>query len=225
VRDPELRAKVTPGYLLGCKRILFSNDFLQTLTATTSRSTRPACARCGATRSSVRTARQAEVDAIILGTGFHILDSPMAGLIRGVDGRTMAEHWAGSPEAYLGTVVAGFPNHFVVLGPSLGTGHTSAFQITEAQVGYIVDAVRWARAEEAVLDVRPEVQASYVDEVQAGLVGTAYNASSCSSYYVDVNGRNSFSWPWSTGELVRRVSRFDAADFRTTAPETVEVTA
>ena len=67
------------------------------------------------------------------------------------------------------------------------------------------------------------MQAAYVDEVQAALAGTAYNAGGCHSYYIDANGRNSFSWPWSTNELVRRVSRFDAADVVTTAHVTAEV--
>ena len=49
--------------------------------------------------------------------------------------------------------------------------------------------------------------------MQAALQGTAYTMSSCHSYFIDANGRNSFSWPWSTNELVRRVSAFDPADF------------
>lgn len=217
VRDPDLREALTPRYLLGCKRILFSNHYLQALTragvtvhATGVDRVEGACV-VGADGS------RAEVDAIILGTGFHILDMPVAGLVRGPGGRTLAEHWAGSPEAYLGTVVAGFPNAFIVLGPSLGSGHTSAFAIAESQVELIVAAITHARGEAsggaARVEVRPEVQARYVEEVQAALVGTAYTASSCHSYYIDDNGRNSFSWPWSTGELVRRVSRFDPDDF------------
>ena len=104
---------------------------------------------------------------------------------------------------------AGFPNAFVVLGPSLGTGHTSAFQIVEAVTIYVVDAIKHARATDTVVEVRPEVQAAYVAEVQAALEGTAYNQSTCNSYYRDANGRNSFAWPWSSGALSRRVSHFD----------------
>ena len=63
------------------------------------------------------------------------------------------------------------------------------------------------------MQVRPEVQAAYVAEVQAALPHTAYSLSSCHSYYVDVNGRNSVNWPWSSGALVRRVSAFDPHTF------------
>ncbi|MGV0625313.1 flavin-containing monooxygenase [Mycolicibacter minnesotensis] len=213
VRDRALRAKLTPSYLLGCKRILFSNDYLQSLGKPNVTVHETGVAEIRGTTVVGSDGSMADVDAIILGTGFHILDMPVADIIRGADGRTLTEHWTGSPEAYLGTTVTGFPNAFIVLGPSLGTGHSSAFTIVEAQVGYIVDAIRWSKSTDAVLDVSSEVQAAYIDEVQSALAGTAYNAASCNSYYVDDNGRNSFSWPWSTNELIRRVGRFDSAAF------------
>jgi cation diffusion facilitator CzcD-associated flavoprotein CzcO len=225
VRDAELRAKLTPTYLLGCKRILFSNNYLQSLSRPNVEVHATGVAEVRGSTVIGSDGSRAEVDAIILGTGFHILDMPVAGLVRGADGRTLAEQWNGSPEAYLGTVVAGFPNAFLVLGPSLGTGHTSAFTIAEAQVSYVVDAITSAHREQwSTLTVRPEVQSAYVDEVQAALEGTAYTLASCHSYYIDENGRNSFSWPWSTNELVRRVSAFDPADF-TVSREHLEVLA
>ncbi|MDO3649682.1 flavin-containing monooxygenase [Nocardia mangyaensis] len=217
VRDPALRAKLTPDYLLGCKRILFSNSYLQSLTKPNVAVHATAVTEFRGNTALGADGSAAEVDAVILGTGFHILDTPLADIVRGADGRTMAEHWQGSPEAYLGTVTTGFPNAFTVLGPSLGTGHSSAFAILEAQVAYLVSAIASARRESwAVLDVRSDVQADYVDQVQDALAGTVYNAGGCQSYYLDANGRNSFSWPWSTGELTRRVSAFDPADFTIT---------
>lgn len=217
VRDPALRAKLTPDYLLGCKRILFSNSYLQSLTRPNVDVHATGVAEFRGSTVVGSDGSTAEVDAVILGTGFHILDTPLADIVFGADGCSMAEHWKGSPEAYLGTVTTGFPNAFTVLGPSLGTGHSSAFAILEAQVDYLVSAITGARrAGWSVLDVRPQVQADYVDQVQDALVSTVYNAGGCQSYYLDVNGRNSFSWPWSTGELTRRVSAFDPADFTIT---------
>ncbi|WP_278262936.1 NAD(P)/FAD-dependent oxidoreductase [Nocardia sp. AG03] len=217
VRDPALRAKLTPDYLLGCKRILFSNSYLQSLTRPNVDVYATGVAEFRGSTVVGADGSTAEVDAVILGTGFHILDTPLAEIVRGADGRSLAEHWQGSPEAYLGTVTTGFPNAFTVLGPSLGTGHSSAFAILEAQVDYLVTAIASARREGwSVLDVRPRVQAAYVEQVQAALATTVYNAGGCRSYYLDANGRNSFSWPWSTGELTRRVSAFDPADFTIT---------
>ena len=98
--------------------------------------------------------------------------------------------------------MAGFPNFFNLLGPNLGTGHTSAFMILEAQLDHVLGAVSallsrgWSS-----LDVRAAAQASFVASVQTALRGTVYETGGCASYYHDVNGRNSFSWPWSTRHL------------------------
>jgi cation diffusion facilitator CzcD-associated flavoprotein CzcO len=214
VRDSELREKLTPRYLIGCKRILFSNNWFATLQRPNVSVHASAVNKVVGSTVVGADGAEAEVDAIILGTGFHILDMPVAGLVHDAHGRSLADRWAGSPEAYLGSVVAGFPNAFILLGPSLGTGHTSAFVIAEAQIDYIVNAIQTARDRGwRWMQVRPEVQQAYVAQVQAALPGTAYNLSSCHSYYVDQNGRNSFSWPWSSGALVRRVSAFDPEVF------------
>jgi hypothetical protein len=105
-------------------------------------------------------------------------------------------------------------------GLVIGRGGTLGFAwsaVALREIERALDWDGWAR-----IEVRPEVQAAYVSEVQAALPGTAYNASACHSYYIDANGRNSFSWPWSTNESVRLVSRFDAADVDTTAHVTAE---
>jgi cation diffusion facilitator CzcD-associated flavoprotein CzcO len=215
VRDPDLRRTLTPDYTIGCKRILFSNNYLQSLTRSNVEVVGAAVAEIRGSTVIGADGTEAEVDAIILGTGFHILDMPVADLIKDGAGRSLAQAWRGSPEAYLGTVISGFPNAFLVLGPSLGTGHSSAFAILEAQVAYIVDAIDHARRERQVLDVRAEVQQEYVERVQRALGGTVYNAGGCASYYRDVNGRNSFNWPWSTTALINNVSTFDPAAFAT----------
>ena len=82
-----------------------------------------------------------EVDTIILGTGFHVLDMPIADRISDGDGRSLAEHWDGSPRAHRGTMVAGFPNLFLLLGPNTGLGHNSVVYMAEAQADYVLQAL------------------------------------------------------------------------------------
>ncbi|HVJ94586.1 MAG TPA: NAD(P)/FAD-dependent oxidoreductase [Labilithrix sp.] len=210
VKDRALRERLTPDYTLGCKRLLMSNSYYPALTksnvsvyATAVREIRGSTV-IGADGST------AEADAIIFGTGFHILDMPLADKVFDSEGRSLAAHWRGSPQAYLGTTVSGFPNLFLLLGPNLGTGHSSAFTVLEAQLAYTMTAICTMRARGlATMDVRPEVQAAYNAEVQRELPRTVYNSGGCSSYYLDVNGRNSFSWPWSTNALSARVGTFD----------------
>ncbi|GAB3166147.1 NAD(P)/FAD-dependent oxidoreductase [Amycolatopsis stemonae] len=214
VRDPVLRRALTPDYTLGCKRLLMSNTYYRSLTeshvdvhATAVRAVEGRTV-LGADGSA------AEVDAIIFGTGFHILDMPVSSRVFDGDGRSLDDHWKGSPQAYQGTTVAGFPNLFLLLGPSLGTGHSSAFMILEAQLRHTVAAVRRAlRPDRGPIEVRPEAQAAFNADVQAALPGTVYQSGGCSSYYTDVNGRNSFSWPFSTGRLRSQVGSFDEQDY------------
>ncbi|MGW3998297.1 flavin-containing monooxygenase [Amycolatopsis sp. NPDC004772] len=214
VRDPALRRALTPDYTLGCKRLLMSNTYYRALTQSTV-DVHPTAVRSVSGSTIVGAdGSTAEVDAIIFGTGFHILDMPISARVFDADGRSLDDHWKGSPQAYAGTSVAGYPNLYLLLGPSLGTGHSSAFTIVEAQLRHTVAAVtRTLRAEGTSLSVRPEAQAAFNAQVQAALPGTVYQSGGCSSYYTDVNGRNSFSWPFSTGRLRAQVGGFREADY------------
>jgi cation diffusion facilitator CzcD-associated flavoprotein CzcO len=210
VKDPALRARLLPDYTLGCKRLLMSNSFYPALTRPNVDVHATAVREVRGNRILGADGSEAEVDAIIFGTGFHILDMPVADRVFDGEGRSMASRWRGSPRAYLGTSVSGFPNLFLLLGPNLGTGHSSAFSILEAQLGYVMEGLRAVRARgHASVDVRPEVQAAYDAVIQEALPRTVYNAGGCASYYFDENGRNSFSWPWSTPALERRLRGFD----------------
>jgi cyclohexanone monooxygenase len=214
VPDRALRDALTPRYTIGCKRILMSNDYYRAL-AKPNVSVHP-LAVSEVRENSVIGAdgREVPADVIVFATGFHITDLPVAEHVFDAEGRSLNDVWQGSPQAYLGTTIAGFPNLFVLLGPNLGTGHTSAFMVVESQLNYVMSAVRairrsgWTR-----VSVRPDVQRTFNATVQDALAGTVYNNGGCTSYYLDVNGRNSFSWPWSTPQMRRRVREFDVGDY------------
>jgi cation diffusion facilitator CzcD-associated flavoprotein CzcO len=214
VKDPQLRAALTPDYTLGCKRLLMSNDYYPSLTRPNVQVHPTAVREVRGSTVVGRDGTEREVDAIVFGTGFHILDMPLASRVHDGSGQSLANRWEGSPQAYLGTTVSGFPNLFLLLGPNLGTGHSSAFMILEAQLAYLADALRQMRAHGwSSIDVRPEVQQAYNAQVQQALPRTVYNAGGCASYYLDANGRNSFIWPWSTGRMRRRIRAFDADEY------------
>ncbi len=217
VADPVLRAKLTPDYTLGCKRILLSNSYYRSLTRPNVDVLATEVTKIDGHRVTGADGSTVEVDTLIFGTGFHILDMPVANRIVDAEGKSLSDHWQGSPRAYLGTTVPGFPNFFLLLGPSLGTGHSSAFSILEAQLAYVLDGLRKMRAERlATVDVRAEVLDAYHAEVQEALGGTVYNSGGCSSYYLDRNGKNTFAWPWSTPALERRIHDFDLDAYETT---------
>ena len=221
VKDPVLRKKLTPDYTLGCKRLLMSNAYYPALTRPNVEVLATEVKEFVGSRVVGADGSAATVDAVIFGTGFHILDMPVAKWVFDAHGKSLSDHWKGSPVAYLGTTVAGFPNFFLLLGPSLGTGHSSAFTILEAQIAYVMDGLRKMRRERvATVDVRPEVMAAYHAEVQEALGGTVYVSGGCTSYYLDSNGKNTFNWPWSTPALERRIHDFDLDAYAVTHART-----
>jgi cation diffusion facilitator CzcD-associated flavoprotein CzcO len=215
VADPELRAKLTPTYTPGCKRLLQSNDYYPSLqrpnvTVETEKiiELRP---------DGVITAdgRLHEVDTIIYGTGFRVTKSPMAEKVFGTDGRSLRDHWSGSGmQAYCGTTIVGFPNYFMLAGPNTGIGHTSLVVMIEAQVAHLVGALRALRDHGAtVVEVRADVFAQWNAEVQAQAAHTVWNSGGCSSWYLDDAGRNTTLWPDLTFRFIRRTRFFCLDDY------------
>jgi cation diffusion facilitator CzcD-associated flavoprotein CzcO len=223
VRDPELRAKLTPSYRLGCKRIIVSDDYHPALTqpnvdVITSgiREVRPASIVTG-------DGEEHAVDTIILATGFGVMQ--VADPLRGRDGVPLAEQWASRREAYLGTTVAGYPNYFMLIGPNTATGHTSALLYAEPQIDYILQCLQHLEREGLTsLDVRPDVQTAFNDELRQKLNGTIWTAGGCQSWYLDADGGTSAIWPGYTWQFRRALRTFDPQAYRLRQSEESTVT-
>jgi cation diffusion facilitator CzcD-associated flavoprotein CzcO len=214
ITDPVLRAKLTPNYKLGCKRILFSNRYLKALTQPNVDVVTDGIQEVRARSIVTKDGREHAVDAIIFGTGFHVTDLPFGKFVRGRGGLTLDETWRGSPQAHLGTSVTGFPNFFLLLGPNTGLGHTSVVYMIESQIAHIVSALRYMREHRlGAVEPRPEAQAAFIADVDRRLAGTVWNTGGCSSWYMDRTGRNSTLWPDATWRFRKRVETFNASEY------------
>jgi len=219
VADPQLRAKVTPSYELGCKRILPTDEWYPALQQPNVELVTDGIAEIRPRSIVTADGEEREVDTIIFGTGFHVTDLPIMDRLRGRDGRTLGEHWDGSPRAYKGAAVAGFPNLFILVGPNTGLGHNSIVFMIESQVAYVASALQAMRRRgAAVLDVRPEAQAAYNAELERMTEGTVWVSGGCSSYYIDSKGHNSSIWPTFTWPFRRRTREFDEGAYALSAP-------
>src|SRR5260370_1317996 len=141
VPNPELRAKLTPYYLMGCKRILLSDDFYPALTQPNVELVTNRIREVRANSIVTEDGREHEIDAIICGTGFHVTDAQLPRYVHGRGG-SLDESWRPDPRAYLGTTVSGFPNLFLLIGPNTGLGHNSMIFMIESQINYILDCLR-----------------------------------------------------------------------------------
>ncbi len=215
VPDPELRRQLTPHYRLGCKRILVSNDYYPALCQPNVQLVTDGIQEVRPRSIITYDGTEREVDTIILGTGFRATNPPFAAYVRGRDGARLADIWATQGmSAYLGTAIAGFPNAFMLVGPNTGLGHTSMIYMIESQVAYVMDALRAIEARDAAtIDVRPEVQQAYNDELQRELAKTVWNSGGCSSWYLDAHGRNTTLWPSFTFRFRERTRNFDPGDY------------
>ncbi|MFT5604637.1 MAG: cation diffusion facilitator CzcD-associated flavoprotein CzcO [Paracoccaceae bacterium] len=212
VKDEALREQLKPDYSLGCKRILLSNNWYKAL-GKDNVDVFPGVVEIQGNTVVASDGSRCEVDVIIYGTGFEVSNPPVGQLIVGRDGRRLSDQWAGSPEAYLGTMAEGCPNLFLTLGPNLYT-YTSAFVIIEAQVKYILSAITKAQKKNIVsISVDSKNSAKLNKDIQSALQGTVWN-SGCSSYFIDKNGRNSVNWPWTTGKMQRRLNKIKFSEFR-----------
>jgi cation diffusion facilitator CzcD-associated flavoprotein CzcO len=214
VPDPELQRKLTPSYRMGCKRVLLSDEYYPALVEPNSELVTEAIAEVGPRSILTADGRERPVDAIVFGTGFRINDHPMFARIHGREGASLAEAWRGSPQAYLGTTVAGFPNLFLLVGPNTGLGHNSIVFIIESQLNYVFGALRAMREREAAtLEVRPEVQEEYNAQLQRRSQGTVWTEGGCASWYLDANGRNTTLWPGFSWSFRRATRRFDPESY------------
>ena len=214
VADPRLRAALTPDYAPGCKRVLLSDDYLPALQRPDVDVVTSDVTRVVPTGVVTVDGVTHPLDALVLATGFHVTDQPVAGLVTGRAGHPLAEVWQGSPRAHLGTTVAGFPNLFLLLGPNTGLGHSSVLLMLEAQIGLVRQAVRLLDGTgSASIEPTAQAQRGWNRQVDARMRRTVWVAGGCTSWYLDETGRNSTLWPGTTYSFERALSRLDPTDY------------
>jgi cyclohexanone monooxygenase len=218
VADEELRRKLTPQHPMGCKRLVFSSDYLPALT-------RPnvevvdSPARYLRARSLVtEDGTERNVDLVVCATGYAAADYLGELDVCGEHGITLREEWRDGAHAYLGMAVPGFPNFFMLYGPNTNVGSNSVIFMLEAQAQYIVRALKQLRRKnKRYIAVRPSALADFVAKIDRWMVGTVWTTR-CSNYFRAPNGRVVTQWPRSARSFWGMTRRFKPADFRFEAP-------
>jgi cation diffusion facilitator CzcD-associated flavoprotein CzcO len=214
IADPGLRAKCVPDYVMGCKRVVFSNDWYPALARPNVELVTEHIERIvpDGVVTADGTARAADV--IIYGTGFNAVTFLAPMQVAGLGGERLHQAWRDGAQAYLGITVSGFPNFFMLYGPNTNLGGNSIIYMLEGQIGYVLGAIRALEAEHlAWLDVRPDVQDTFNSWV-ASASRTSVWESGCHSWYTTISGRNTNNWPDHTFMYRYRVRRFDLTAYR-----------
>jgi cation diffusion facilitator CzcD-associated flavoprotein CzcO len=215
LRDPEIRRKAWPDYTFGCKRVLFSSDFLPALQRSNVELVTEPIARVVREGIVTDDGKLHELDAIIWGTGFRTTQFMLPMEVRGVAGSVLAQEWAGGAHAYLGMTVPRFPNMFLMYGPNTNTSGGSIIFYLEAQAAYIRQALQQLRRRRAAaIEVRADVEARSDRALQARFAGTAWTR--CKSWYRDEQGRIVANWPGYMREYLDAARMLKASDFNFT---------
>jgi cation diffusion facilitator CzcD-associated flavoprotein CzcO len=218
VRDVGLREKLTPNYVVGCKRPGFHNSYLSTFNRDNVELVTDPIARI--TNSAVVTVTEElrEVDVLILATGFKVMDfDSLSYEVVGRDGLRLSRFWERNRmQAYEGVTVPGFPNYFTVVGP-YGFIGGSWFSLIETQTHHILRCLQEARRLDATqVEIRETANTRYFDEMMRKRHTQVFWHDSCelsNSYYFDSNGDVPVRRA-STPEIVWRSHHFPLDDYR-----------
>lgn len=214
VSDADLRARLTPDFPLGCKRVLRSDDYYPALVRDNVTLETLAIARIVPEGIVTTDGRLHGVDVIIYGTGFETQSFQGPVEVHGIAGLALRDAWAQGARAYLGMTVAGFPNFFLIYGPNTNLGHNSILSMLEAQFAYILQAIDHVLATpDTAVDVRHEVMAAFDDNLQQTMAGTGW-AGGCTSWYKNSAGRIVNNWGGPVADYQRLTATWRADDYR-----------
>ncbi len=212
VGDAALRQRLIPPYPLGCKRIIYSNDFYPTLTQPHVALVTEAITRIHATGVLMASGQQRPLDVLVCATGFDVQHSLNHLPITGRGGVTLEQAWSEGPQAHLGLTVAGFPNLFLMLGPNTATGHTSTLLFIEPGVRFAVRAMQEVqRRGKRSMAIKSDVMQAYNQGLQDRLGPSVWGQ--CRSWYRADSGKVIAIFPGFTPEYVRAVAGQKFSDF------------
>jgi cation diffusion facilitator CzcD-associated flavoprotein CzcO len=218
VDDEELRRKLTPDHPMGCKRLVFSSDYLPALTRPNVEVVTSPARYLRARSLLTEDGTEREVDLVVCATGYAAADYLGELDVSGEHGITLRQVWRDGAHAYLGMAVPGFPNFFMLYGPNTNVGSNSVIFILEALARYVVRALRFLRRNRRrYVAVRPSALADFVAKVDRWMEGTVWTTQ-CSNYFRAPNGRVVTQWPRSARTFWGMTRRFRPADFRFEAP-------
>lgn len=216
---PELpEAALVPDYPPGCKRLLISNNWYQTLLRPNVSVELDPIARIEPGAVVTRGGRRREVDTLVFGTGFQTTGFLMPMQVTGRGGQLLHDRWATGALALRGICVPGFPNLFILYGPNTNLGHNSILFMIESQVGYVLQCVAdMVETDTAALEATEEALERYRERLDHDLAGSVW-AGTCGSWYKNAEGRITNNWSGTATAYRRSVAHPDFSEFRRLVP-------
>lgn len=215
VADPELRAKLTPDYSLGCKRVLISNEYFPTFLKPNVTLETSAFKEFKDGKAVAVSGNEYDVDVLVMATGFEAARPIYAPHFTNGEGRTLDDEWQEGMRSFGSITVAGFPNLFLINGPNTGLGHNSVLFVIESQIEFVLGMLRDYRARNLrKLEVSKTSENNYAKHIDLMSTGTVWVAGGCKNWYTDpVTGRLTVTWPDFAYAFRDVNGTYDPADF------------
>jgi len=211
IDDPALRAKLTPNYRLGCKRVTISNDFYPALARENVDVVTDAIVRAEPGGLVTADGVLHEADVIVAATGFLVTDNPIGQRVHGAHGRALADAFEAGLANYKGTSFPDFPNLFMLSGPNTGLGHSSIVFMEESQLNYVIGALNVALSTNTMVAPTEAAATTWTRALHEKMPSTVWG-SGCASWYLNRNGQNTTIWPDFTFTFRRATRHFVRSD-------------
>lgn len=212
VKDPELRAKLTPNYRVGCKRIIVSTAFYKAIQKPNVDLVTEGIECVTAKGVKTKDGKEHELDALILSTGFDPTAYMRPMQMTGKDGLEIDQAWQDKILTYRSLFMPGFPNNFLMLGPNTPIGNYSVIAMSEVQCDYLIKVVqKWQDHAFDEIDVQESTARRFLEYIRAGMKNTVW-LGGCNSWYLDKDG-DPILWPYTWEKWVKEMAEPDMADF------------
>ena len=216
VKNPELAKKLTPDYIMGCKRILVSNKYFPTFNRHNVELVTEKIQELTEHSIITQDGKERPIDCLIYGTGF--ITDPRIYMknfqCTGLDGVELNEMWKQGAESYYGICVKDFPNLFQLLGPNTLLAHNSVIFMIEAQVEYILQLMQLVdQSQSDAIMVKDQAQDTFNQQVQHMFEKTVWQ-SGCVNWYQQEGGKNFALWPTYTWKYWLKTKKPNATDYR-----------
>ncbi|MDL2354049.1 MAG: NAD(P)/FAD-dependent oxidoreductase [Pseudomonadota bacterium] len=212
VADPVLRAKLLPDYRVACKRLIFSPDYYRAIQHPQAALVTDGieCVEAGGVRT--RDGKLHQLDVLVLASGFKADQFMRPMNVVGRDGVKLNDVWAKRPSAYLAVSIPGFPNFFMLNGPTGPVGNFSLIDIAEQQWAYIAQLIELVRSRQCSEVEATQAAMDDYDTARIAAAKTTVFGSGCSSWYLDGEGVPA-TWPWSQRRFKEAMAAPEQAHF------------
>lgn len=206
VKDPELREKLRPNYRAACKRLIYSWEYYDCVQKPNVYVEIGGIERIEPAGVRMKDGTLHELDVLVLATGFRADSFIRPAVVTGRGGKTLDEFWDPRPTAHLAVTLPGFPNFFMLNGPTGPVGNFPLIDIAEMQWDYLMQLLEPLQKGN-VSTVEP-TEAAFNDYEQRRIAAAKKTifGSGCTSWYLDKTGIPA-TWPWSYQAFVDAMAK------------------